>query len=134
MEILLVKTGRLATTADEEDRTRDELLERGFTNISTVSSQDLLLTGAFGKKLMFCLGFEVINPTDGRAVFHFGAGQMLRRLIETLARNPINDITVYLIGADFKKLPFTLSDKEVQHASIFEYGSFSPSVKVESSL
>ena len=70
--------------------------------------------------LNFLLGFQVINTELRRAIFHYGAGQMIRMLISRLRENG-NRVTLYLIGAKYKNVPFRLEDEEIRHASILEF-------------
>lgn len=120
LEIILIKTDRRATTPSEESVMRDELLERGFSNLTLYSFQDVLTIGQFHKRLNFLFGFEVINSKIKKAIFHFGAGQILQTLINRLEQNS-NDVRVYLIGAKYKDVTFQIEDEEIAHSSIFEF-------------
>lgn len=119
---MLIKTIHLATTPQEEQRMRDELLEMRFIDVAVHGFQDLLLFDKLHRPLVFCLGFEVINLRHKRAVFHFGAGQLLHRLIWSL-KDKGNNVRVLLIGAKYKDLDFTITAPQVADASIFDYGS-----------
>lgn len=122
VEIILIKTDGKATTSSEENTMRNELLEEVFSNLTIYSFLDLLTIQQFKKRLNFMLGFEVINSHEKKAVFHFGAGQLLRTLITRLQEYG-NDVHIYLIGARYKDIMFELTDAEVENSSVFDYGS-----------
>lgn len=119
VEIVLLETKEYATTLGEEQYMRDQLLDRGFTNLCTLSVVEMLQLRSWApKKLTFVLGIEAINPTAGEAAFHFGAGQILQRLITELRSTPHNLVDVYLIGATYKSINDNLG--AIGQASVFE--------------
>ena len=120
-EFILITTEEAATTVCEEFRMRDELIENGFSNITLYSLHDLILIKPLREKtLNFVLGFEVINSTAKKAVFHFGAAQRLRILIDCLQKEGKN-VRLYLVGAKYKDIRFTVEDPGIENASIFDY-------------
>lgn len=121
-EIILIKTGKFATTGSEEQTIRNLLIEEGFTNIHTYSFGELLVTKEYGKKLNLILGFEIINSDKKEAIFHFGAGQYLSRIIKRLL--PDNKIKIYLLGSSYKEIAFNIEDESVMHSSVFNYAQY----------
>ncbi|MBI5747207.1 MAG: hypothetical protein HZA13_09420 [Nitrospirae bacterium] len=120
VEIIMLKTDKKATTSSEENMMRDELLERSFSNLTIYSFQDLLAIQRFSKRINFMLGFEVINPENKKAIFHFGAGQLLQTLTSRLIELG-NEVKVQLVGATYKEIDFDLHHPEIEHSSVFDW-------------
>lgn len=97
-KIILIKTGKHATVPNEENVMGEWLTKNGFTNVILASQSDIKNLEN-NERICFMLGFELSHKTKHISLQHFGAGEVLKKLVGPCRQN---NIKVVIIGQSYK--------------------------------